>query len=517
MRRTAPRRSTVALSLVLITGTALAGTASAAEPLSWRHTDLQVNNSYGEPSLAVAPDGHITVSTPGPGVNYWNSADDGHSFTTTTTESTNGGGDSELDYLPNGDLLSADLEITDSNVKISHDHGASWAPVAGNAANPGAVGMQQDRQWFAHSPDGSKAYLVYHDFAAEGEFFARSTDGGKTWPIADGQNAVLDPAQAITAPGAATTPARGSTPSLIDQGGNTFSGPMLVDPTTGELYVVYSVSDFVSNTVTPTPPYGPTRGIIVEHSADDGATWKATYAVTSVPAITDPSGSQTPTNSAIFSWGTVDQAGNVYVLFNSDAAAKGHFHTYYTVSKDHAKTWGAPVQVDDAAAASGVHLYATGAAGADGVLDMAWYASDTATAPTDGNADWHVDFAQIRGAAGASPAITRSRIEPRTIHHGNICLQGLLCVEGGDRSLLDFFELAIGPDGLAQVAYAANGPDTKPDTAGGRVIWAKQQGGTSALVADAPVGLPEAPVALLLPLSAAVLGLVLVGRRRRRA
>jgi hypothetical protein len=64
------------------------------------------------------------------------------------------------------------------------------------------------------------------------------------------------------------------------------------------------------------------------------------------------------------------------------------------------------------------------------------------------------------------------------MHKGNICLNGLLCIAGGDRSLADFIELAIGPDGMAQIAYSDNA-GTFTGTKG-RVVWAKQVGGQSA-------------------------------------
>ena len=105
-------------------------------------------------------------------MNYWYSANAGKTWKTTTTTPPNGGGDSELDFLPDGSLLSADLGVTDSYINRSTDFGKTWKTV-------GPAGIEQDRQWFAHSPDGKTEYLVYHDFVAEAEFFAKSTDGGQ--------------------------------------------------------------------------------------------------------------------------------------------------------------------------------------------------------------------------------------------------------------------------------------------------------------------------------------------------
>jgi hypothetical protein len=77
-----------------------------------------------------------------------------------------------------------------------------------------------------------------------------------------------------------------------------------------------------------------------------------------------------------------------------------------------------------------------------------------------------VDFAQIHGAASSVPQIVQSRVYPHSIHHGEVCLEGLLCATGGDRSLLDFFQIQLGPDGMANIAFANN---ASPD--GVQRIW----------------------------------------------
>jgi hypothetical protein len=108
---------------------------------------------------------------------------------------------------------------------------------------------------------------------------------------------------------------------------------------------------------------------------------------------------------------------------------------------------------------------------------MAWYGSDKATSPDDLTAVWQVHFAQIRNATSTQPQITRELVTTNEIHKGDICLNGLLCELGGDRSLLDFFELQIGPDGLANIAYADN---LGWDDVKGHVVFAKQTSGPSA-------------------------------------
>ncbi len=471
MRRTTVSLTVTALAAALGAVAAPQVVGATTPTFSFAKTPLGQTGNYGEPSIAVAPDSrHVVVSTPGStpdggGVQYWYSADNGKTFKTTFTTSANGGGDSELEFLPNGSLLSADLEITDSNVKRSTDFGKTWD--AGRE-----VGVEQDRQWFAHSPDGKTVYLVYHDFAAEAEFFARSTDGGRTWPKADAANPVNSPNQAA-APGMASTPKQGDPASFIDQGGNTFSGPILVGPTGRDLYVLYSISDLGSNALPPTPPYGPSRGIVVAHSADAGATWTNKYAVVDT---LQPPATNAPKNGAIFPWGSVDRAGNVYVFYNSDKGSLGHFHMYYVWSGNKGATWSKPIKVDNTPMQAGEQIYATGAAGKRGVIDLAWYSAPQAASTDDPNATWYVKFAQVRDATNARPIIYRSQVSTTPIHHGSICLQGLLCITGGDRSLADFFELAIGPDGMARMAYA----DNHLGRNNGQVVYARQSTGLSA-------------------------------------
>jgi len=478
--------------------------------------------NYGEPSFAAAPDGkHLVISTPGcGGVCYWFSSDDGATWGATKTSGS--GGDSELDYVPTPDgkvtTVSADLAIRNSFINTSHDYGATW-----DTAVQTTAGIEQDRQWFAHSNNGASEYLVYHDFAAEAEVYAKGTWNATTksfdWPQQDAAHPVNSPDQ-LAAPAVATDAKAGDPVSVLDQGANTYSGPMLVDPTNNnDMYVVYSISDATSNSSTAqgVPPYGPVRSIAIAHSSDGGTTWTNRYAVVSPQSLTNPAGEAS--NGTMFPWGFIDQAGTVYIVFDSTRTLAGtdHYGYYYTYSTDKGATWGAPVRLDDPRSdGAGSVVFNTGAAVRPGVIDVAWLQKDTGSLSTN-DGQWYPWFAQVENADTPNPHIVgKQKVADVANHNGGVCIQGILCgIAPGsdDRSLADFFELGVNPvTGMAEIAYAQNAHDRAGEGGRGEVVFAKQ---TVQPALEPGPALPESPYLPLLPLAAVVaLGGAVVWRRR---
>jgi hypothetical protein len=199
----------------------------------------------------------------------------------------------------------------------------------------------------------------------------------------------------------------------------------------------------------------------------------------------------------LFPWGTIDKAGNVYIVFSSTRGTDGsRFHLYYTVSKDKGAHWSAPLKLDTLGLTKGSAIYATGAGGSDGVLDVGWYQTDTGK-PADDNSTWTVHFAQVTGATSSKPDVTQQAVTTIPNHKGGICLQGILCGVGpgsSDRSLLDFFEVAINPQtGLAGIVYADNNRLGPSEGQIGEVVYAAQTRGPSAFVPTPPVTPPVTP------------------------
>jgi hypothetical protein len=456
-------------------------------PLGVTTVGMGTGPSYGEPSFSWAPDGrHGIICTPGDDkkdsstVQFWYTADGGKTFKHSKMTSPNGGGDCDVDFLPDGTAVAVDLEITDSYLQESTDFGKTWKQI-------GTMGQQQDRQWLAHSADGSKIFLVYHDFAAEAEWYAIANYDKKTRAITIPPQDCCHSAQSAdqaSAPGVASTQINpvgsGSSTSVVDEGGNTFSGPILIDPSdqSGKtMYVVYSISDAQSN-LNPNdgvPPYGPTRGVIVASTTDGGTTWSSHYAAVAAP---NPDGSQEEAEGAIFPWGSIDKAGTLYVVYNSTRGESGdHFHQYYVFSKDHGKHWSKPIKLDKLAHGHGAAIYATSDSGRKGQLAVAWYQTDNGTpSSTNAKVTWRPHMALVTGAGTKRPHIVEQPLSKLPNHKGGICLQGILCGVGPgspDRSLLDYFQIVFNPKtGKLGIAYADNG-GFRPNEGRGEVVFAR--------------------------------------------
>jgi len=146
----------------------------------------------------------------------------------------------------------------------------------------------------------------------------------------------------------------------------------------------------------------------------------------------------------------------------------------YAVARDHGKTWSKPYQVNPDNAAGrdtgNADIFPWIAAGRNGTLDVVWYHSQGGAPgsnrkhrdPGDAKTSWTVAFTQLTGAtaaAGQAPAPTVASqglaVTP-VIHKGDICNNGIGCEAGGDRSLLDFFQISLDTAGRANVAYATD-------------------------------------------------------------
>jgi hypothetical protein len=357
---------------------------------------------------------------------------DGAIFTqknTNTMRSRDDGGSWEVVSPPGNDQASLDpmlfvdpwrgfvyvdhLYVGCSALSFSTDAGETWA------TNPAACGLPgDDHQKVASGPNPLPLVplpAVYYSFSsfAQGAWASASYDGGVTF-----------------------TPK----PIVGANDGRQFSntGPIYADEE-GNVYVPYYMCDGDGY-----------MGAGVSH--DNGQTWKFVVASEQPGICYDP-------DAGLWS----DIAGNVYLAYHRPDGV------YYVASTDRGETWGAPVKVSPDTLLSFVHVDMV--AGDEGRIAIVYRATpDTAKGPdgADGWAGWHLYVSFVENALGSAPVIRTGIVnDPMDpVQRGAVCTGGVGCF-GGSRNLLDFIDIAVGPDGRVYPTYTDGCPEecpTPPDS-----------------------------------------------------
>lgn len=374
----------------------------------------------GEPNILVQGSNVLVSNVNG---QVWKSTNRGSSWSGAAT-------------FPGSQLCCGDFDITNDSAgnvfgvglaDLAYSDVAKSTNAAGSWGAAVKTAYEEDRPWLAAGA-ANEVYLAYHDMATQLVYVEKSADGGATW--------------------APRLPATTSPDGAAFSFGNTLDGP-IVRGNDSWTYVVWAASDPVHDATT--PPYaGQMNRLYVSALAPGGLVFSTTnvYSPPGVPIVQDDS------QIVGFPWLTVDGAGNVYAVW-TDAMDGAHYNVYYAYSTDHAATFSAPILVHGGDTAA----FVAAAAGSDGRLDVAWYGANDTTSPTSETGDWFLKFAQSTNAHAAAPTFNETLADPGAMHHGSICLDGILCdVLGGDRSLLDFFEIALDANGAANIAYADNAP-----------------------------------------------------------
>ena len=476
--------------------------------------NIPVGSPGGEPCMKVDSHNCMFVTTPGvPRV--WKSVNNGASFLSPVNPVAGralSAGDEDILPIPqaNGarpDLLYfADLaQLAAINIAKSSDGGATWfAPGPGGAA--GQVDASSDRQWIAYdrnvpSPGDLTVYEMDHEAAGEAIRFNALTNDGAWSP----------PASGITAPEMILPP-----DSTFP---NTNPGPVFVDPATHKVYGIFTASTIRTNqanapfgklpnvweAVGPAPaaagaPPGPFVNVPIFKGVQDSPS------VLPSPAPTpDPAAKTYGNNTANdFPSAAIDAAGNIYAVWAMNNARTNEYMVWMATSHDHGQSFYGPFQVSQG---PGAALYPWIAAGDAGRVDIGFYATSTPVDPNiaPNSVAWYTMFAQSLNANAREPVLTISPVSHHIMHQGPICNQGLLCPTG-TRTLADFFQVAIGPDGLANVAYADNGPIPLPagnpdqSASGTHAEFARQTSGPLAL--QNPTGQTCLAAPSILPVSA---------------
>jgi hypothetical protein len=387
-----------------------------------------------EPNIAVAP-GIVAVTTP---LRLWRSLDDGKSFEEMgegevcslplgleapacppgfghRDPGLDGGGDGDIAADAAGNLYWAGLFGTSGPLpfQVSRDKGATWSEPITIAEKDNST----DREWIDARPDGH-LYVTWRDFGTQADpadhlLFRASPDGGATW---------------------------NDTRIITD---DHLQGPIVHDPSSAAVY---------------TPYYDTEAGVMLARSADEGTTWEL------LPLGVAPATASQGSNggSHIFPVAAVDDAGTVYVVWSVDepAAAPLNEITFpvvrFAASKDGGHTWSAPRQLSTEGRTA---IFPWIAAGAPGRVAVGWYENRNGM-PSDAAPDlWDVVLQESTTADAAEPTFLGGPVTAAPIH------VGILGTEGpyrfADRTLLDFFEVAIRADGQPILTWVEDGSEPR--------------------------------------------------------
>jgi hypothetical protein len=432
--------------------------------------NIGVGSPGAEPSIWVDSYNCIYVTAPGqPWV--WKSVDNGASFLPPTNpvadEATLTGGDEDIVTLPRPDGLRPDqvyfadlglstVHIRKSNMEISAtNHNPVWIkPGPGGAGGDTAV--SSDRQWLAvdkGAPTATDQILYEWDHELASEIMRMSAMvNDTTWATQSGMGALSDPELATTVP-------------------NTNPGPVFVDKATHRVYGLFNASVPITNANN--PPFGkllnvweadgppPVAAGAPPGAFDNHVVHKGVYDSPNnpPPAVGPPVGPTFGTNNAnIFPAGDIDSNGNIYVAWSMNNSRTNEFSIWFAASHDHGKTYYGPFPVSTGPmTADETAVFPWVVAGDNGRVDIIWYATTAVGDPNTitGSPAWKLYFAQSLNAASRQPVFTVVQPNPSNIiHNGQISTGGLL--GSSDRSLLDFMEIAAGPDGLANIIFADN-------------------------------------------------------------
>ena len=320
-----------------------------------------------------------------------------------------------------------------------------------------------DRQWIAYDFVGSvqNMYEMDHELASEDIRFASSTNDSP-WVTVTG---ITDPEL------------------LLDTVPNTNPGPVFVNHTTHAVYGIFTSS--IPTTNANRPPFGKLPNVWIATGAGTSGAGTPPGPFTDYPVfkgvIDSPTNPAPPpgtttygTNAANdFPGADLDSAGNVYAVWAMNNARTNQYAIWFAASHDGGKNFYGPFQISSGPGSAEMPWIAGGDAGR---VDVVYYNTTDLGDPNTQNLHWTVKFAQSLNANAREPVFTLSDASDPITHFGPICNLGLLC-SSGTRVLLDFFEVAVGPDGLANIAYADTGNANSPS----QVTYARQTSGPLAL------------------------------------
>lgn len=383
-----------------------------------------------------------------------------------------GGGDCDISHgprstlTPNADSVAvSSLSLGNLTTTNSQDAGKTFRTPPNDVGGTQVFGV--DRQWQGVDRSLKAYYLIVHDVATSNiQVSADTQTAGYQY---------LSNTPAISDPNALAA-------ATMD---NHFSPPV-IDEKTHKIYIAYvAPATAQENAAFQAGTTGPNEHTVWVAVGDPCATTACTPGQAALGPISwnDYALYSAPTGqdlAHIFPIITIDRGDpstgankNVYIAWSGDTRSSAtnriQMLSFNVSAANPSTAFTKPIFVDDGSNHSNMFPWLV--AGKKGVVDAAWYSGQlmgngstcpkgATGSPDDSNGvnnncfnQWHVTFAQVTNAAGTTPVVTRSYASGIN-HRGSICDQGLNCsLFGGDRSLLDFFDMALDPAGGANIAY----------------------------------------------------------------
>ena len=387
-----------------------------------------------------------------------------------------GGGDTELATDTAGNLLFNDLTLANFSTGRSTDMGRTLA--VGCESTPSS---SVDRQWYATTGDITAGGSV---FLSDDLFLQDNTCGGH--PTGN----VL----AIQRSPIASDPA---------SGGIQF-GPVK--------RVTAPCDDGITGNIEVSPRKAPVTGNTQVFDIHDTITFDAIKIARCevVSFLTDPSGltcvdkpvASFPGSvmSGSFPAMAVDSAGNLYATWPQGPGARGALTgdsvIMFSRSLDNGDSWSTPVALpntlQDGTTVLHNNSFAWAVGGDPGRLDIAYYGTPAVGTAQGGfgpghiNGDWSVFMSQSLdgGTTWSSPVLASEHF----VHRGSVQTVG----DGGvgDRTLGDFINVRLGPQGEAVISYADNNNQFVPTLGYSSQSMVAHQGGGPGLYASKTVSVP---------------------------
>jgi hypothetical protein len=295
-----------------------------------------------------------------------------------------------------------------------------------------------DRMWIDALDDPNHVYMEYHDFGTTSQIFVqRSSDGGETYTGAVG---VVD---------AATEPSVGPPTGNI-------AGQIKVDRSScsshGNLYQIFVGPDNPTDNLQNSSTFINAAYVGV---ASGVSITSPTLSFTDYKIFSCGAGSTCPTGAGLgnlFPALAVDNFGYVYAVWSDNT------DIYYSFSNTLGTRWSPAIRVTQNTSQAGKsNVFPWVAADANGHVAIAWYGADVAgnsNTVSATNTHWNVFVAESVNGHAISPVFTLSQATDHSNHTGQISTGGLL--GSSDRSLADFFQIAIDPNHRINIAYADN-------------------------------------------------------------